>query len=348
MAGVLALAILALACGTAEAAEEEISTGIETAGAEDAAAARAGLRDNSASDSAADAPTTTTSPPITTYPEITADTTPPAAEERALITPTGVLVGLAGRTDAGFVVETPCGGLTEVAVGQVVSPMQVVIDPGHGGDEDGAVASTGLTEAELNLALARRTRDELDAKGIASILTRDGDYRIPITQRAALADRIAPAAFISIHHNTPASRPSETPGTEVYVQNGSEVSRRLGGLLYEEVFTALDQFDIAWTSRDDAGVLVVLNSEGDDSYGIARYPTTPSALVELAYLGNDAEVEFLATQEYLDVAAAAMADALERFLTTDDPGSGFVDEPRIFDPSGLTGGSTGCVDPALQ
>ncbi len=342
----MALAVVAAACG-GEQAVDEVSSGIETVDAGDAAAARDDLRDNAAgsADGAAQATTTTTAP---VDPAVTASTTPAAAEERALITPTGVLVGVAGRTEAGFVVETPCGGLTEVTVGQVVGPIQVVIDPGHGGDEDGAVATTGLTEAELNLALARRTRDELVDRGISSILTRDGDYRIPITQRAALADRLAPAAFISVHHNTPASRPSETPGTEVYVQNGSDVSRRLGGLLYEEVFAALDQFDIEWTSRDDAGVLVVLNSEGEDSYGIARYPTTPSALVELAYLGNDAEVEFLATPEYLDVAAVAMADATERFLTSDDPGSGFVDEPRIFDPSGLTGGSTGCADPRLQ
>ena len=345
----LGLAVVASACG-ADATAEELQAGVKTAAAEDAARLRADLAatgDDGEADGGADR-TTTVPAPVTTYAAITEEIREADSSDPVLLTPTGVLVGVAGITDSGVVVETPCGGITLVDSGLPVGEVDVVIDPGHGGAELGAADVPDLSEADLNLAVARATRDQLADRSINAVLTRDGDYRIPLTRRAALADLMTPEAFVSIHHNTPASRPSPVPGTEVYVQNGSETSRRLGGLLYEEVFAALDQFDVEWTARDDAGVLVVLNDDGEDSYGIARYPTTPTALVEMAYLGNEAEAEFLATPEYLEAAAIALADGIERFLTTEDPGTGFVEQPRMFNPLSISGGVTGCVDPALQ
>ena len=110
----------------------------------------------------------------------------------------------------------------------------------------------------------------------------------------------------------------------------------------------LSAFDVAWSARTDAGVLTVIDDEGTDAYGIARYPTTPSALVELAYLGNPSEAKLLRTPEYLTEASLALADSIERFLTSTDQGSGFIDQPRVFNPSGLTGGAAGCVDPVLE
>ncbi|MGI9598222.1 MAG: N-acetylmuramoyl-L-alanine amidase family protein, partial [Acidimicrobiales bacterium] len=296
-----------------------------------------------------DSPTEPAQPASTVpYPEITDEITPAQGGVRALLSPTGVLVGVTGQTSSGYVVETPCGGVTTLVWGQPIAGAQVVLDPGHGGDEAGANEGGQLTEAELNLRLARRTAAELTERSISVVLTRNGDYRIPISRRAALADSIGPEAFVSIHHNTPASRPSPQPGTEVFVQTASDRSRRLGGLLYEEVFGALSQFDVEWTSRDDAGVLSVVNDDGEDAYGIARYPTTTSALIEMAYLGNEKEAVLLATDDYLEAAAIALADGIQRFLTTEEPGTGFVDQPRVFNPSGVTGGTTGCVDPPLE
>ncbi|MEM9565367.1 MAG: N-acetylmuramoyl-L-alanine amidase, partial [Actinomycetota bacterium] len=292
-----------------------------------------------ASTSTTAAPGETSAPPDSTGPA------PPGVG--AVLSPRGVLVRVTGEVDDGYLVESPCGSPVVIPWGQPVGPIRVVIDPGHGGDEEGAVAESGLTEAAINLDLARHTAAELARRSIAVILTRNDDYRIPISRRAALADAIGPDIFISIHHNTPASAPSPIPGTEVFVQSSSEESRRLGGLLYESVVAELSQFDIEWTARTDAGVLTVLDDSGDDAYGIARYPTTPSALVEMAYLGNPKEAALLATGEYLDVAAAALADGIERYLLTTDTGSGFVDAPRIFNPSGDTGGTDGCVDPEL-
>lgn len=291
-------------------------------------------------------PTSThaTNPPSST---ITGETRPAPPGVGAVFSPKGVLVPVIAEVDGGYQVETPCGSPVVIPWGQPVGPMQVVIDPGHGGDEQGAVAESGLTEAELNLRLARRTAADLARRSITVVLTRNADYRIPIRRRAILADAIGPSIFISLHHNTPASAPSATPGTEVFIQSDSDASRRLGGLLYESVVEGLSTFDVEWTARTDAGVLTVLDDSGEDAYGIARYPSTPSALVEMAYLGNPREAALLGSEDYLDVAAAALADGIERYLASDESGSGFIDAARTFNPSGETGGTDGCVDPEL-
>lgn len=342
---VMASAMLVAACGGGDDAAEEPDR-VQTVDAADIADLRAGLSGPAEDDAQ---PSVEDEPAVTTFPEITDETLPVEDGVFAVRSPTGVLLAVTGRTVAGRVVTTPCGNTTVLAGGDPVTDIQVVIDPGHGGDEAGAADVPELTEAMLNLDLARRTVAELEARSITAAMTRDADYRIPIRQRAALADAIAPEIFISIHHNTPASRPSSEPGTEVYVQEGSAESARLGGLLYEEVMAALSTFDdVEWTARDDAGVLVVLNDEGEDAYGIARYPTTPSALVEMAYLGNPSEAAMLATPEYLEVGAVALADGIERYLTSEAVGTAAAEQPRIFNPGGLTGGTTGCIDPALE
>ena len=68
----------------------------------------------------------------------------------ALVTATGILVPVVGRSDEGYLVRTPCGNDVELLWGQPVGPVDVVLDPGHGGDEQGAIGPSGETEAEVN------------------------------------------------------------------------------------------------------------------------------------------------------------------------------------------------------
>jgi N-acetylmuramoyl-L-alanine amidase len=268
----------------------------------------------------------------------------------ALITPTGIVVPVVGPHELGYLVHSPCGNEVPLVWGQPLAQADVVIDAGHGGDEQGALGPSGETEAELNLDIARRTATVLERAGVSVALTRTGDYRIPIRFRAAIADQLEAEVFVSIHHNSPTPTPGPTdgPGTEVYVQAASEASRRLGGLLHEEITRTLSTFDADWARRDDAGVLTVVNESGEDAYGINRYASTPSALAELAYLSNPTEAVVLSTSEYRQAAAEAVAVAIVRFLETTDEGSGHVDQPRLFTPAGDTGGRDGCIDPPLE
>ncbi len=263
------------------------------------------------------------------------------------MTETGIPVAVLENSDAqGFVVMTPCGFEAEIATGEPLGITDVVIDPGHGGPTDtGAVGANGLSEKEVNLEVARLIVEMLGGRGIPAVLTRSGDYASPLFVRAHLADTVGARLMVSIHHNAPTPAPSPDPGVEVFVQKGSEDSARLGGLLWEQTRSALSAFDVPWTAAEDSGVMTVLNSRGDDAYGIIRHPETTTALVELGYISNPAEAELFATSEYPPVAARAVVDAIEAFLTTEDPGAGFV-EGRSFNPRPGIGQDV-CVDPDL-
>jgi N-acetylmuramoyl-L-alanine amidase len=269
---------------------------------------------------ASDAPTEPTPAPI-------------PVDARVALTSTGVPVAIVDSTPTGHVVRTPCGTPVELGTLRPLHPVQVVVDPGHGGPVDtGAIGPNGLSEANLNLLVARAFASELEDRGISAALTRTDDYAVPIQVRAAFAEAAEAELMVSVHHNAPASARSSVPGTEVYVQSTSAGATRLGGILYEETMAALDQFDIAWTRRHDAGVVQVLLDDGRDAYGILRLPTVPTALVELGYLANPAEAAFFATEAYVGTAASALANGVEAYLTTDRSGSGHLQPARRFTP----------------
>ncbi len=258
---------------------------------------------------------------------------------RALITPTGVPVAVIGRAGSGYLVRTPCGNAAQIAGGEPIPDVRVVLDPGHGGRfESGAIGPNGLTEDALNLTLSRAVLAELARRGIPAATTRTGDYGLLLSVRAAFADALEADALISIHHNAPTYGLGDSPGTEVYVQSIDDetpraASERLGGLLYEEITLVLSMFaDVRWSRLPNAGVLRVLSPDGGDAYGMIVRPAIPAVLVEYGYLSNRSEAELFATDEYISAAASATADAIEAYLNTDRPGTGFVERPRRFDP----------------
>ena len=282
--------------------------------------------------------TTTTAEPAPTFPEIA----------RALVTPTGVVVAVVEETTTGYLVTTPCGNEATVQDGTPLGTTTVVIDPGHGGDVDtGAVGANGLMEKHLNLEVSQALEADLIVRGIEVVLTRTADYATRLGVRAGLADRVNADLLISVHHNAPTPGQSSSPGTEVFIQSTSEASRRLGGLVWGRVMPALAEFDVAWTAAPDAGVLTVLSTRGNDAYGMISGPRTVSVLAELGYISNPAEAELFATTEYVEAVSDALADAVENYLSTEATGSGYVAEPRVFNPQPGIGGSL-CVDPALE
>lgn len=269
-----------------------------------------------------------------------------------VLTPFGIPVAVLGRTGVGYLVRTPCGSTAEVAAGVPIESARVVLDPGHGGRWDsGAVGANGLVEADLNLTLSRAVLDELAERGIPAATTRIGDYATLLSVRAAFAEALGADALISIHHNAPTWGRSGVPGSEVYVQSATAEqaradSARLGGLLYEEITAALATFDnISWSRLPDAGVLRVLRSDGGDAYGMVRRPSVPTALVEYGYLSNPSEAQLFATGKYIRVAANATADAINAYLHSDRRGTGFIQQPRRFDPQPVP---APCNDPALE
>lgn len=350
----VAIAVLTAACGTSSV---DVADPTET----------------SSTTASSTTTSTTTAPPTTTTPSTTASTTtapstttsvpvPPLQFDAegvpvngqtsgVVLTTTGWVVPVLEPFDDGWRVWTPCGREATIATGEFVETVDIVLDPGHGGPEEpGAVGPGGSREADINLEVSRRARAALEAAGYSVLLVRDADQRVPIVTRAEIARALDPLVFISIHHNAGTDAVSSTPGTEMYFQVGSDESKRLAGLLYEETREALDPLGSQWFAMSDAGAMVRENREGDDYYGVLRRPgPVLSVLAEFAYITNPVEEELLNRADVQDALAGVVVDAVERFTATDDPGSGFTEDPifRGYGPTGA-GRTDDCDDPELE
>ncbi len=269
-----------------------------------------------------------------------------------LVTPAGVnvvvMVELPQSNNSSvsqYIVRTPCGRAQRAIGGELLKDIQIVIDPGHGGI-DGGAGYFGLREHSVNLSVSEALKSELTSRGIKSFLIRSSNYHIPLASRGLYADHLQADAMISIHHNAPTIAPSRHPGTEAFIQSNSNNSARLGTLVYESVYEALDNFSwITWTSQYDAGVIRVLNNRGTDTYGMLSRPRTPTTLVELAYLANRAEANLIKSPDYLPVVSVAMAEALEQYLRIPSEQS-YSSTVRNFTAADAPGYSV-CRDPDL-
>ena len=184
--------------------------------------------------------------------------------------------------------------LAAAAARDLVDRADVVLDPGHGGPtEAGAVGANGLVEADVNLAVARLAAARLAAAGYRAILTRGGDYRVPIVGRVAVADALE-APLVSVHHNAGAANPATMPGTEVIYRRDDAGSRRLAGLIREESMARLAGFTADWVAGGDAGATYRLGPTGEDYFGIVRLPASIAVLAEMTYIGNPSEAALLA------------------------------------------------------
>jgi N-acetylmuramoyl-L-alanine amidase len=252
---------------------------------------------------------------------------------------------------------TPCENRLWVrtAEGHIEKTADIVIDAGHGGPESGAVGQGGLTEAELNLAVARMTVEALAADGVTAALARTGDYRQTLASRVAVATAMHPKAFVSIHHNAEPDGQRAGPGSETYYQVGKDVpparsaeSKRLAGLIYEEVTKALSAYSADWVADRDAGAKYRVGDSGNDYYGVLRLSAANgvvASLAELAFLSNPSEEALLKRDDVRKAEAAAVARGIVRYLRSEDPGSGFVVPYPRTEPAGGGGGTQGCVDP---
>jgi N-acetylmuramoyl-L-alanine amidase len=238
------------------------------------------------------------------------------------------------------------GGLAPGS-GLSFSDAVLVVDPGHGGPNIGAVGPAGWLEKEVNLDIARRTRDLLEAPHTVDWSTGEifdgveipaarqvwitrpegpsgADIEAGLTFRTTIADSLNAHALVSIHNNAAPDGPYDGPGSEVYHGIGDPASERLSGLLVEEMRRGFSAFEADWVGDDDAGAKVRVREDGTDVYGIIRLAEVPSVIAEGVYISNESEEALLATPEFRQAYADAVYRALVRFITTDDPGSGFV------------------------
>lgn len=203
------------------------------------------------------------------------------------------------------------GGFDLVFYPAGLSGKVILVDPGHGGEEPGAVAASGLKEKDVNLAVALKLREQLEARGARVLMTRTADtgalpkdrpvngdrLRADLDWRTRLANEQKVDLFISIHSN---SGPAGMAGTETFYSSANlnaDRSRALADAVQAELLQAL--------GRRDRRVQEAL-------FYVIRYTEAPAVLAELAFLSDPEEAKLLASDAFRLKAAQAIARAVGR------------------------------------
>jgi N-acetylmuramoyl-L-alanine amidase len=163
----------------------------------------------------------------------------------------------------------------------------VVLDPGHGGYDPGAVAY-GLKEKELNLMLALKTAERLD--GIKVLLTRERDIYVSLADRVALSRRAEPALFLSLHANAGGGR-----GFESFIYSGlgaRDPAVAMQKAIHENTMSSLSRWEIINRGLKKA------------SFYVLRQNPYPAVLIESLFIDNEREAGIWREPPFVETLAA--------------------------------------------
>ncbi len=215
---------------------------------------------------------------------------------------------------------------------------RVVLDPGHGGHDPGALAEGGLAEKDVVLDIAQRAAGLLARElGVTTLLTRDADVFIPLEERTARANAFSADLFVSVHCN--ASQLASTRGVAVYVLDGArhdgatglaarenassaEAAHALGrsaaGLLGAETLGASAHF--AELLQRAAGASLAARYADVPLLGVERAgffvlagARMPAALYETSFVSNPRDGAYLATEDYRQKLADSVVNAVRAY-----------------------------------
>jgi N-acetylmuramoyl-L-alanine amidase len=226
--------------------------------------------------------------------------------------------------------------------------LTVVVDAGHGGEDPGARGSRGTSEKVVTLAIARKLKSLLDAEpGMRAVLTRSGDYFIPLAARVEKARQVKADLFVSIHADAflqPHARGSsvfalsERGATSVaarWLASRENESDLIGGVSLQSKDRHLAQtlLDLSQTAtindslrlgRDVLGELGGINTlhkayVEQAGFAVLKAPDIPSILVETAFITNPEEERRLADDAYQTRVARAILAGIKRFFARNAP-----------------------------
>ena len=263
----------------------------------------------------------------------------------------------------------PVKTLQQVMQGRGMRPLVIAIDPGHGGQDPGAIGLDGSREKDVVLQIGRELARQINATpGLKAYLTRDRDMFIPLAQRPRLARAAKADMFISIHADAAENRNAD--GSSVYVlslkgassqrarwladkENSSDL---VGGVRLAQtsntlasVLLDLTQSGHMKASEDAAGeVLDGLKRVGNNhkphieraNFAVLRSSDMPAMLVETAFISNPEEERRLRDPAFQRKVAGAVLDGINTFFTRQPP-PGTMYAARAAAETGASGGTGG-------
>lgn len=218
---------------------------------------------------------------------------------------------------------------------------RIVVDPGHGGHDPGAMNPDGTKEKdvvlEIGLKLAKKIREDL---GVDVVMTRSRDIFIPLEERTAIANKVNADLFISIHAN--ASLSKSAAGIETYYLNLAK-TEKAARVAARENNTSLDKVNLLQAILFDLMANYKLNDSarmaddvqknlyrkiekqfgGTRNLGVKQGPfyvlvgaTMPSILVETAFISNETEVARLRNSQYQDTTVSGIVDGIREYIAS--------------------------------
>ncbi len=180
----------------------------------------------------------------------------------------------------------------------------IVIDPGHGGTDPGAISVNGRREKDLNLAIASKLNEGLLDKGYNVIMTRDGDTNLGLYGRSGLANEYFADVFISVHGNSIAGNKGIN-GLEVYYwpQNRSNIK-------------TYEQYPFAKAIHDEIVKATGGTSRGikTNSFVVIRETKMPAVLIETGFLSNPEEENLLFNGDYQNKIVEGIIKGVESYF----------------------------------
>ena len=180
----------------------------------------------------------------------------------------------------------------------------IVIDPGHGGSDSGAVSAGGVKEKDVNFKISMKTADLLKAKGYNVLMTRDTDATLTLNQRPDLANKNGADIFVSIHANAAGS--TSASGIEVLYAPGSSGSDKEEGQLLLTKYI-LDEL-LKETGAKNRGIIKRPNLV------VIRKSEMPAVLIEVGFLSNAEEVKLINDNDYQDRLAKAIVRGIDKYF----------------------------------
>ena len=236
-------------------------------------------------------------------------------------------------------IEKSTGGEIPLSLAAGLKVRRVVIDPGHGGKDTGAIGKGGTREKDLTLAIARKLKRHLEAMGLEVLLTRDKDVFLDLEERTRFANDKQADLFVSIHVNAAENRKAR--GIETYTLNlnsdryamrlaareNASSKKRIGDLQFilADLATKANTDDSVRLARLVQSEMVTrLRKTWGDSvrdlgvkqalFFVLVGAKMPAILVEASFVSNDEEEKRLRSEKYQEETARAIADGVRRFV----------------------------------
>ena len=231
---------------------------------------------------------------------------------------------------------------------KVPRPIVIVLDPGHGGEDPGAVGRRGTREKDIVLVIAKLLRARLhDDQKFRIALTRDADFFVPLEQRVQRARQLRSDLLVSIHADAfvhpdangssvfALSERGATSTAAKWLANRENEADLIGGVNIgmKDGFLARTLLDLSQTAQiNDSlklGRLVLTELGGVNrlhkmnveqaGFAVLKAPDIPSILIETAFISNPQEEKKLRDPKYQTKMAHAIADGIKRYFAKNPP-----------------------------